>query len=317
MKIIPARRGGSPNWVFDYNETTPPDIFFDTNAWIGMSGSDIDALARIQTNRGFRYRYSVTNYCELLSHLEDQPPKSGDDPFIKYRQCFRKVIQVCHAEVLPSPEMEFLSMTGLEHYLDPVWIPNPQQTALAIELVANAGSLAELTGTDGDQIKTPGLPRYVVKPSHYRKLRETDKGSFIRIMGILNNISPPLKGSDSEKMNRLGEWLIQLGHFFFLVRPSGEKMHYDRLKEDERERFGFAFTKGAGRLFQSHCTIIAKKTINERRRIEPNDLYDAMQLLHLRDENRVFVTDDKFFYLYETDPEIQRVIPWSVFRTSA
>ncbi len=317
VRIIPAREGGSPNWKFYYDETKPPDIYFDTNVWISMNTSDIDALTEIQSKRGFRYRYSVTNYCELLSHLEDQPSKFCDEPFIKYRQCFRKIIQLCHAEVLPSPEMEFMSMTGLEHYLDPVWTPNPQQIALAIELVANAGSLAELTGTNGDKNKSSGLPRYVVNPSHYRNLRQTDGDSFIKVLGMLSEISPPLKGSDSEKMNKLAKWLIQLGNFFFLIRPSGEKMHYDLLKGDEKERFGFAFIKGVGRLFQSHCTIIAKKTINEKRRIEPNDLYDAMQLLHLHDDNRVFVTEDRFFYLYEIDPEIQRVIPWSAFRTSS
>lgn len=316
VRIIPARKGGSPDWIFYYDETRPPDIFFDTNVWIGMSNSDSGALSSIQTKRGFGYRYSVTNYCELLSHLEDPPSESCGDPFIKYRQCFRKMIQICHHEVLPSPEMEFLAMTGLEHYLDSVWIPNPDQTALAIELVTNARSLSELTGAALNQVGLLGLPRYVVKPSHYRKLRDADKDSFIKITGMLSEISPPITGSDRQKMNMLGKWLILLGIFFFLIRPSSEKINFDLLEEDEKERFGLAFTRGAGRLFQSHCTIIAKKTINERRRIEPNDLYDAMQLLHLRDDNRVFVTDDRFFYLYEIDPEIQRVIPWSAFKRS-
>jgi len=316
VKIIPAREGGSQNWIFDYDESKPPDIFFDTNVWISMNSTDIDALEKLQSKSGFRYRYSVTNYCELLSHLEDEPSKHCPEPFIMYRQCFRKINHLCHDEVLPSPEMEFLSMTGLEHYLDPVWIPNPQQTALAIELVANAGSLSELTGTGNDQSNTSGLPRYVVKPSHYHKLKQTDGDSFTKVMGMLSEFSPPLKGSDKEQMNKLARWLLQLGNFFFLIRPSREKIHCDLLKDGEKERFGFAFTKGVGRLFQAHCTIIAKKRINENRRIEPNDLYDAMQLLLLHDENRVFVTDDRFFYLYEIDPEIQRVIPWSAFRTS-
>ena len=317
VRIIPATEGGSPNWQFEYDESNPPDIYFDTNVWIGMSSSDIDALVKLQSERGFRYRYSVTNYCELLSHLEDQPSKHCAEPFNKYRQCFRKIVQLCHAEVLPSPEMEFLRMTGLEHYLDPIWIPNPQQTALAIELVANAGSLSELTGAEYDQRKSPALPRYVVKPSHYRKLRQTDGNSFTKVMGMLSEISPPLKGSDTEKLKKLGNWLIQLGHFFFLVRPSRETIHFDQLKDDEKECFAFAFTEGVGRLFQSHCTMVVKKTINENRRIAPNDLYDAMQLLLLHNENRVFVTDDKFFYQYQIDPEIQRVIPWCAFKASS
>ncbi|MCH8054865.1 MAG: hypothetical protein IH857_01765 [Deltaproteobacteria bacterium] len=212
--------------------------------------------------------------------------------------------------------MEFLSITGLMHYLDPVWIPDPQQTALAIEHVANAGSLLELTGADRHPLALSSLPRYVVQPNHYRKLRETDGESFRKIMGKLSEISPPIRGSDRKKLDLLARWFTQLANFFFLIRPSREKIHYDLLKDDERERFGMALTEGAGRLFQTHCTIVAKQTINERRKIEPNDLYDAMQLLHLRDENRVFVTDDRFFYLYEIDSEIQRVLPWSAFRRS-
>jgi len=42
--------------------------------------------------------------------------------------------------------MELLALAGLEHYVDPVWVPEPSQTALAIETVANAGTLAELRG---------------------------------------------------------------------------------------------------------------------------------------------------------------------------
>ncbi len=282
-----------------------------------MNNNDIQALKKLESNRGFRYRYSVTNYCELLSHLEDERSDSCSEPFIKYRQCFRRINKLCHHhDVLPSPEMELLALAGLESYLDPAWIPNPNQTALAIETVANADSLVELRG-DAPSGLPPGIPRYVVKPNHYRNLRDTDGNSFRKIMDLLNDIQPPIRRTDKEQLNKLSRWFLSLANFFFLVRASGERVNIQRLSSEELDRFVGAFTNGVGRLFRTHCVIIARKTINEKRRIEPNDLYDAMQLLLLRDENRVFVTDDKFFYYYEIDPEIQRVLPWSTFKKSA
>ncbi len=297
----------------EHDPQKPPEVFFDTNVWIGMNNADMDALARIQAKRGFLYRYSVTNYCEILAHLEDPPSESCQNPFSKYQWCFRKIVQICQPEILPSPEMELLGMAGLDHYLDPVWIPNPSQIALASELVANAANLAELTGESDKQEQ---IPRYVVKPSHYRKLRDTDEESFIKSMQSLEDIPRPISGSDKKKMDKLVLWFMKLANFFFLIRPSSKKIHYDLLMPEERDRFTRAFTKGAGRLFHAHCVRVAGKTINEGRKIDPNDLYDAMQLLLLRNENCLFVTNDRFFHLYELDPEIQRVLPWDAFRKS-
>lgn len=317
LKIIPARKGGNPHWTVEHDPQSPPDIFFDTNVWIGMNKKDVDSLERLETQRGFRYRYSITNYCELLSHFEDPPSGSCQEPFIKYRQCFRKIRRLCHAEVLPSPEMEFLRMIGLERYLDPVWIPNPHQTALGIEIAANAKDLAELTGEHNEGKPMRHVPRYVIKPRHYRTLRGTDGDSFVKLLEPLREITPPIRGSDKEKMGKLVSWFLNLANFFLLVRPSNKEIHFNLLTLQEQERFVMAFSAGASKLFQSHCTSIAKKTINEKRKANPNDLYDAMQLLLLNDENRLFVTDDRFFHYYEIDPHIQRVLPWTAFRTSA
>jgi hypothetical protein len=316
LRVIAARKGGSPHWIVEHDPQRPPDIFFDTNVWISMNDGDISALERLERQLGFRYRYSITNYCELLSHFEDPPSKSSQNPFIKYRQCFRKIIRLCHADVLPSPEMEFLSMTKLKHYLEPAWIPDPDQTALGIKVAANARNLAELTGEYKEEDETRDLPRYVIKPRHYRTLRDTDDDSFRKIMEILREITPPIRGSHKEKLDKLGSWFFRLANFFFLVRASNGKINLNSLTPQEQERFAMVFTAGAGKLFHFHCISVAKKTINDKRKINPNDLYDAMQLLLLNDGNRLFVTDDRFFYYYEIDPEIQRVLLWSAFRTS-
>jgi len=176
---------------------------------------------------------------------------------------------------------------------------------------------AELTGEHNDEELMDHVPRYVIKPRHYRTLRDTDGESFVKLLEPLREITPPIRGSDKEKVGKLTSWFLNLANFFLLVRPSNKKIHLNQLTPQEQETFVLAFSAGAGKLFQSHCTSIAKKTINEKRKVNPNDLYDAMQLLHLNDENRLFVTDDRFFYYYEIDTEIQRVLPWTAFRASA
>jgi hypothetical protein len=315
LKVTPARHGGSPHWIVEHDPQNPPDVFFDTNVWIGMNRQDIANLKRLESTRGFVFRYSVTNYCEIVSHLEDQPSESTPEPFIKYRQCLRKITEVCHREVLPAPEMEFLELAGLLSYLDSVWIPDLHQTALAIEIISGADTLAEVCGDSPSRLP-PGVPRYVVTPNHYRTLRDTDGDSFRKIMALISDIQPPIRSSDKDKMRTLLQWFLTLANFFFLGRASLKRVSLSQLSKEERNRFLAAFTIGAGRLFHTHCVNIVKKTINDRRNILPNDLYDAMQLLSLRDENRLFVTDDRFFYQYEIDPEIQRVIPWTAFKSS-
>jgi len=300
----------------EYDHQNPPDIYFDTNVWIGMNDNDAALLERLERKRRFLYRYSITNYCELLSHFEDLPSASCTNPFAKYQSCFRKIIGLCDAEVLPSPEMEFLILARLEKYLDAAWIPNFRQTAIGVEVAANAQNLAELTGYPEEENRLGNVPRYVIKPSHYRRLRDTDGESFTRIMQILKEVSPPIKGFHKQKLDKLFIWFMNLAQFFFLVRPSNGRVSYDVLDPEEKERFAKAFYDDGGKLFHIHCVQIAKTTINDRRNVYPNDLYDAMQLLHLKDKNRLFVTDDGFFYRYKIDPEIQRVLPWSAFKSS-
>jgi hypothetical protein len=143
-----------------------------------------------------------------------------------------------------------------------------------------------------------------------------DGESFRKIMALLIDIQPPIRSSDKDKMTTLGTIVSNLSKFLLSERTSLKRVSFLQLSKEERERFLAGFAIGVGRLFRTHCVNIVKKTINDGRNIEPNDLYDAMQLLSLRDENRLFVTDDRFFYQYEVSPEIQGVIPWSAFKSS-
>lgn len=51
-------------------------------------------------------------------------------------------------------------------------------------------------------------------------------------------------------------------------------------------------------------------------KIDPNDLYDMLQLILLWENNLLFVTSDKSFFNYQIDDlQIQRVLLWKRFIT--
>ena len=132
VRIIQSIIGNTRNLEIKYNEDNPPIVFFDTNVWRSINDTDIAKLQCLQLKYGFRYRYSVTNFLELASHLEDQPSKSCEKPFQMFQSCFRRIHKLCDPDILPSPEMVFLAHAGLSHYIDASWIPDEQQMALAV-----------------------------------------------------------------------------------------------------------------------------------------------------------------------------------------
>jgi hypothetical protein len=288
---------GIPEVAINYDPNDPPAICFDTNVWRSINSAKLAELKRLQQMHGFRYRYSVTNFIELASHLEDQPSKSYPEPFRVFQACFRRIIQICDPEILPSPEMVFLTRAGLVHYIDPVWIPDVDQIALKVKLIANANSPAELIG--------------VVNPSHYRYLRDVDGNSMIAIMGKLQKFRRPITRADHPE---LLEWFKTLAGFFLFVRPTDGKIALQNLPSEEQDRFGMALVGGIGQLFMTHCMKLVQKTINDGRKVDPNDLYDMLQLISLEDDNTLFVTSEKTFFDYQIDPdEPQRMLPWSGF----
>jgi hypothetical protein len=108
-------------------------------------------------------------------------------------------------------------------------------------------------------------------------------------------------------------WFQKLATFFLLYRPSDGRTTMSDLLPDERNRFWAGFTMGPGRMFHAHVTLIAIKTINWKERVDPNDLYDAMQLLLLTD-GRLFISNEKNFLRHTKDSYVQRVLPWEAFK---
>ena len=225
-----------------------------------------------------------------------------------FQSCFRRIRKICDRDILPSPEMVFLAHAGLSQYIDTIWIPDVQQMALAVELITNAKSLAELTGEEDGNTGRVNVPRYIVKPSHYRELRDIDRESMRAIMEELHGFKRPIAVDDS-----LVRWFVKLSHFFLFVRPTNGKL-LQNLTAEEQDRFSIALTQGVGQLFQTHCTNLVKKTVNDERKIDPNDLYDMLQLILLENDNALFVTSEKTFFLYEIDhDQPKRVLRWANF----
>jgi len=68
--------------------------------------------------------------------------------------------------------MAFLERAKLLHYLHAAWVPDVQQTAIAVDVIAKAGTEGDITGMG---IQTPasiGVPRWVLNPRHYLQLTQ-------------------------------------------------------------------------------------------------------------------------------------------------
>jgi len=299
------------NFTIEFPPSHPPEVYFDTNVWLSMSDAEADSLQIHKAQRGYRYRYSITNYVEMLSRLGRGPTKRFPNPFGRVRAAFRRVQRLCDPEVLPAPEMTFLDEAGLSHYLSPTWIPNPQQTAIAVSVIARAETMGDITGIGIQTLNSVGAPRWIVDPMHYTRLTDIDDASATSIIQRLNEYTT--KPITKENIERIVPWFQHLAKFFLLFRPSSGRVKYEDLSPDERNRFWEGLTHGAGQVFQAHMTLVAVNTMNRQHSIDPNDIYDAMQLL-LLNGNRLFVTNDTDFIRYSVDATIHHVVPWAPFK---
>ena len=315
LKVIPARKGASKIWeIQGLDLQNPCDIFFDTNVWISMNDEDINKLKRLRLKYGFRYRYSFINFVELVSHLHDLPTKRCKSPFNKYRNCFVKIDKVCHHEVLPLPELKLLQTAGLHQFIDECWKFTPSNFNILIDIIINSKDIDEVTGR---KFNDNPITTLSFDPQHYKKIRDTDEESFKKLLeNIKEEIERPIKGNENEKINKLLKWFNEFVLHFFWIRTCNKYAKEHKLTDNEYDRLLLCFTKGAGRLLQTHFIIVIKKTINSGRRIVINDIYDMMQLLLLQDNNRLFVTGDDSFFEYQLSDDIQRYLPWSSFRKS-
>ena len=156
-----------------------------------------------------------------------------------------------------------------------------------------------------------GSPRWILDPRHYLRLTRIDDQSMTNIMKDLDTFD---RGSlTKDNVHQLTPWFQKLATFFLLYRPSNGRTTMSDLLPDERNRFWASFTLGPGRMFHAHVTLIAIKTINWGKKVDPNDLYDAIQLLLLTD-GRLFISNEKNFLRHTKDSYVKRVLPWEAFK---
>ncbi|HEV8326676.1 MAG TPA: hypothetical protein VGQ08_04270 [Nitrospiraceae bacterium] len=203
------------NYFVEFAPNAPPEVILDTHIWLNMSASEERILQRLNTVLGFRFRYSITNYLELLSQLAQGPTKKRDHPFGMVRSAFRKIRRLCEPEVLPSPEMAFLERAKLLHYLHPAWVPNVRQTAIAVDVIAKAETEGDITGMGIQTPASTGVPRWVLNPRHYLQLTQIDDLSMRNMMKDLDGYQPSSL-TRRDNIDQLTPWFQKLAAFFAL-----------------------------------------------------------------------------------------------------
>ena len=282
-------------WVIDFDPAKPPDVFFDTNVFRDLNSTSMDALRQLQVERNFRYRYSMLNFVELVSHLGDAPSEDVSNPFAMFQKPFKRIIELFDLNVLPSAEEVFMTATGLKHYLGPKWIVNPAFYAQAVSEIARANTV--------DDILKNGID-----PAHYKKLRECDGESFLYLTDEAKKLA--------EKSQRWwGEWVPRFVSFQ-IFRASSQKTRLEKLKSKEQIRVMKFFAEEGGRMFAIHLRKLMEKAVKDGRKLYANDFYDMLQLLLLVNTNLLFVTDDRSFRQYYGGPKHHKVIPWKGFKAS-
>jgi hypothetical protein len=283
-------------YVINFDPSHPPQVFFDTNVLRGLNDESKLALQRLQITRGFRYRYSMLNFTELASHLADPPSPDTRVPFRKFQASFRRLKLLFDFEPLPSPEMVLMHGTGLERHLSPAWVVNPSSIAKQVQMIAQANTIDDLL-------------EFGIDPHHYKQLREIDGKMFLKLMSSAKTTikNPP---SDLEEG---GHWL-QLVYSYLIYRASSKTLNFSGLTDNEKLRVKEFFDEEGGKMFLSHLLKLLLKAINDGAKEDPNDFYDMLQLILLRDPNLLFVTDDRPFFRYYVSPEDQRVVPWKGFK---
>ncbi len=288
--------------VIGWNPKNPPQVFFDTNVLLGLNPEGIAALKTLQKKREFIYRYSMLNFVELASHLGDEPSTRSRNPFRKYQAALFKIVANFDLKPLPSPEMVFMKAIGLYNFMDPRWNVDVQSWDQSLPFMASANNLAELR-------------RAQFHPEHYKKLREEDGRMFLRFIEeakIIGKI-PAQEGQPNP------EWGNYLGKFynFIVSRASMGKIFFSSLSRFKQNQVIRFFKGPGGEMFRFHFSKILEKTLNYQRGEDANDFYDMLQLLLLRDENLIFVTDENLFQDYDGGPQHHRVLPWKEFMQSS
>ncbi|MGD9852205.1 MAG: hypothetical protein AB7T38_13150 [Nitrospirales bacterium] len=287
----------------------PPQIFFDTNVLLGLNPEGIAALKKLQVDRGFRYRYSMLNFVELVSHLGDTSCSKTHNPFRKNQAVLEKIYHLFDPRPLPSPESVFMKAVGLYHYLGPSWKVNEEGWVDTLGIMVKAKNLAEL--------QTSGF-----NPEHYKVLRGQDEKWFLKFIEKARGLGNFPTKSQHENFEPIDpQWGTFLGQFYecFIYRASSERITFSALGRGEKKRVlkFFSIDSPGGGIFLMHFVHLLRQTLIDQKKEDANDFYDMLQLLLLKDGNLLFVTDDRPFHQYYAGAQEHRVVSWKFFKASA
>ena len=88
--------------LIDYDASRPPHVFFDTCVLRGLGKGGMDALRRLQTQRGFRFRYNMQNFTELVSHLGDAATGREEHELVRtfrrFQAPFKRIVDLFELE---------------------------------------------------------------------------------------------------------------------------------------------------------------------------------------------------------------------------
>ena len=264
---------------------------------VGLGETGAQALRRLKGESGFRFRYSMLNFVELASHLADPPSEKTHDPFRKYQTAFRH-IHTLFSGVLPSAESILMQGVGLQDHTGKNWIVDGPLIAYQVKTIAQAESLKDILGAG-------------ITPAHYKKLREIDATSFL---GVVNKARASIK--DPLKDLEAGGKLLGIFYGFLVFRASSGAIRLESLSKEQQLAVIRFFDLAGGKMFLSHFLKLLIRMVGDGANEDPNDFYDMLQLLLLRDENIFFVTDDRPFFQYYVSAEHHRVVPWKGFKSS-
>ena len=295
MDIDPTDPAGTIH--LRYDSERPPRVFFDTNVILGLGDAGATAIRRLIAERGFRFRFSMLNFVELLSHLGDSPSKKTPKPFDKYRAAFRRLYTIFDG-VLPSAESVLMNGVALKQYTAQNWIVNGASVQYQVEVIAKAETLHDVLRTG-------------INPAHYKRLREIDAKSFLQVVAeARKNISDIRKDLDA------GGRILRRFYGYLIFRASSEAIHMETLHEDQKLAIIRFFDQAGGKMFLSHFLKMLIRMIRDGAKDDANDFYDMLQLLLLADTNLLFVTDDRPFFQYYVGAEHHRIVPWKGFKDS-
>jgi hypothetical protein len=284
------------NFLVHYEPDRPPRVLLDTNVILGLGAAGEHDLRRLRAERRFKFRYSMTNFVELASHLADPPSEKTPDPFTRYRAAFRRLHTVFNG-VLPSAESTLMRGVGLAAHTGSRWIVDGVSIRHQVMTIAKAETL--------EDVRKAGID-----PGHYKRLREVDALSFL---GVVAQARKEIR--DVHKDLEPGGRVLQRFVDYLILRASSGTLVASDIEDHHRSIAQF-FREAGGKMFLNHFIKLLLRMIRDGANDDPNDFYDMLQLLLLSDTNLLFVSDDRPFFQYYVGSDHHRIVRWTAFRTS-